>query len=151
MAISFAQFSTFRKQIITGCITSCTIMLDGWVQYYSICSNCKILIILYDHFNDRCGKCSLFFLTRWVIRHINTSLTFFFNFRVCFFFNKCGCAPQCSDALILRPPTVYFFFFFVIPIIIKETPRPKQPFLCEVFMDVHWEHLGGWAHRLYFK
>ena len=59
---SFTQPSTFRKQIITGCIMWCSIMSesivtaqDCWMRYYSMCSNCKMMIILYDPFNDRYG------------------------------------------------------------------------------------------------
>lgn len=60
---SFTQPSTFRKQIITGCIMCCSIMSesivtaqDCWMRYYSMCSNCKMMIILYDPFNDRYGE-----------------------------------------------------------------------------------------------
>lgn len=53
---SFTQPSTFRKQIITGCIMRCSVTSESivtaencWMRYRSICS----MIILYDLFNDR--------------------------------------------------------------------------------------------------
>lgn len=69
MAKIFIHSSTFRKQIITGCIMSCSIMLevqDCWVRYYSMCFNCKMMIILSEHFNDRWGDSFFFFLFRSV-------------------------------------------------------------------------------------
>lgn len=84
----YAAPSTSRKHIITGCIMCCSIMSesivaaqDCWIHYYSMCSNCKTMIILYDPSNDRwgCGGVSfsqLVFSTYLSVMLLNTSRSF---------------------------------------------------------------------------
>lgn len=110
----FTQSSTFRKQIITGCITSCSIMLEvqrRTVECIIIACAAIVKWWLYSMIIWMTDV-GIFSLAQWVIQHVyfgllllNTSLKFYKTFKY-----KHNCTPVFSCFHFVTSHSLVFLY-----------------------------------------